>query len=259
MTTTTTTLLEQLQVLTDEQLQVVYSLYGTDGLNKFENAASDIGNPNLRYEEAEKLINADTNREQKEKLFKMLEDNHDKYVEVDNDLADLEQKAKEACAERTRVKKGFKLNIDDFTSELRKMVKGTNKTELDKIETHQRLQEARAKRDKIRLQGKRAFLRGVVAAAIDNEAEQYIDECNTAVQTIVVGAKAAIAKQKDPAPKSLEGTKEVLIACGDQIKNLTNSESNVQNGDRPETRTNSSGLNTALDTQTLLNKPIPKS
>lgn len=79
------------------------------------------------------------------------------------------------------------------------------------------LRRAFEKRERLRKKGRRAYLRGIVAAVIDNCHEEYMKETNEIAKK-VVNVTETLIKEPDINPKAMEGTKEILLVASDSFK-----------------------------------------
>ena len=217
-TTTKTPLLTQLQVLEDDHLQAIYAHYGDKGMTLWNQVTDDPGL--LRYEEAEKLINTDPIKEQKETLLMLIDEYHKNYVPERSKLKTLEDEAKAAAQSRNEHKKLIASRKATLTKDLRENVSDAHKFKLDEAIVLNEMAIEREKRHELRVKGKRAYFKGVVAAAIDGQADTYIDECTKGAHDVAKRAKTAVASRNDA--HLTIGRKEVEKQCRKAIKSAMN-------------------------------------
>ena len=219
---------DKLVVLTDEQYQAVFALYGNDGLEKYDTLVKDNGEPELFQSELASLIEKDTNQEQKSKLTALLEKYYEDYNAEKANLETLVEAAAKANLNKNEFKKTFNMNVATFTNNVKELVSASNKQILEQRRLQQEASVAWEKREKIRQRGKKAYLRALVAAVIDECDEQYRAEVVKDVPQIIKSAKVVISSGNlvyDP--KSALGTDEVMSYCFPRKKNedLTQSKS----------------------------------
>ena len=206
--TTQISLKDQLVILSVEQYQAVFALYGQAGLDKYDTLTKDNASPETIQTELATLIENDTNQEQKNKITALI----DKYFKQFNaEKEELDSKtaaAKTAIKAKNEFEKAFNSNVATFTKDVEGLASGENKEILQHKKLQQEADAAWAKREKIRLRGKKAYLRGLVTAVIDECEKEYSEEVSKEAKTITRVAR----KLKDNVdnPKSEEGTKEIL-------------------------------------------------
>ena len=208
MTTTQISLKDQLVILSAEQYQAVFALYGQAGLDKYDTLAKNDAHPETIQTELATLIEKDDNQEQKNKITALI----NKYFEQFNaEKAELDSKtaaAKTAIKAKDEFKKAFNGTVATFTKEVEGLASGKNKEILQQRKLQQEANAAWEKREKIRLRGKKAYLRGLVAAVIDECEKEYSEEVAKEAKTITKVAKTLVANVDNP--KSEKGTKEIL-------------------------------------------------
>lgn len=220
MTTTTTapiqsttrSLEEQLSILNEVQLEALFAYYGKDGLAKNDSLKDTNATPEQVQSALAEFINNDSNEEQKTRLLQQLEEYNITYRLREEQYSSAEDIAKAALTAKRDAKKGLNKSVSDFTEALEKNLTGTNKELLQQRRIDQQNQQAWKKREKIRERGIDAYLRGVVAAVIDDMEEEYREEADEKADKIskIANAQVKALKSKGGDPKSMKGTKLIL-------------------------------------------------
>ena len=210
--TTSRTLEQQLSILNVEQQEALFAYYGEDGLAKFDSLKSNNATPEQFQSALADFINNDSNEAQKTALLQQLEEYNITYRLREEQYSSAEDIAKAALTAKRDAKKGLNKSVSDFTEALEKNLTGTNKELLQQRRIDQQNQQAWKKREKIRERGIDAYLRGVVAAVIDDMEEEYREEADEKADKIskIANAQVKALKSKGGDPKSMKGTKLIL-------------------------------------------------
>lgn len=210
------TLEQQLQALNDEQYLTLFSLYGQDGINQYNELIEDCEDlDEVKDEIAEalgKLINEDDNQEQKSNLLELLKKYHLDYYSQDAVLDRLKTEAKDTRDELKKV-------VNGFNTKITKLVSGNNLVLLKQQKEERKLNKAKLRRQKRKERGIDAYLMGVACSVIDdgNEGGQkYIESATKEANEVLAKATKVVDEMdkndKLPAPKSELGMKKVFKA-----------------------------------------------
>ena len=231
MTTTipTTELLsiDKLAVLNEEHYRTIFAIYGTKGTNRYKELF--IGTGNIDLETCASVltmwISDDKDEERRKKLIKSINENYEQHIEEEARLKLLKYEVTEATKNKTKHQRKITRRENDFTKTLTKSFLNTDElgNGLKQAEADAKLQRALEKRERLRKRGRIAYLKGVVAAVIDNQHKEYMKETNEKAEEIVKAAEAVIANSDS---KTMAGTNEVFSSLSeyfedkDEIYNL---------------------------------------
>lgn len=220
MTTTTTapiqsttrSLEEQLSILNEVQLEALFAYYGKDGLAKNDSLKDTNATPEQVQSALAEFINNDSNEEQKTALLSQLEGYNHTYRLREQTFSNVEDKAKKLLDAKRDAKKELNKSVSAFTKSLEDNLTGSNKELLQQRRINQKNTQAWEKREKIRVRGIDAYLKGVVAAVIDDCEKEYREEATRKADKIskVANAQVKVLKGKGLEPTSEKGTKLIL-------------------------------------------------
>ncbi len=210
------TLEQQLKALNDEQYLTLFSLYGQDGIEQYNELIEDCEDlDEVKDEIAEALaerIDQDDNEEQKSELLELIKKYHLDYYSKDAHLDSLKTQVKDSRDELKTVVKGFNKKINQLVS-------GDNLLLLKQEKEERKLNKAKLKRQKRIERGIDAYLMGVACSVIDEGkegGEQYIkkatDEANQVLAKAVAVVNEMNNNDKLPDPKTEAGMKKVFKA-----------------------------------------------
>lgn len=204
---------EQLSILNAEQQEALFAYYGEKGLTKNDSLKDTNATPEQVQSALAEFISNDNNEQQKTRLLKQLEEYNATYRLREETFTDAEDVAKIALTAKRQAKQGFTKSVRDFTKTLETNLSGSNKELLQQRRIDQQNQQAWEKREKIRVRGIDAYLRGVVAAVIDDMEVEYRDKAEKEADKISKIANAQVKALKDKGsiePTSEKGTKLIL-------------------------------------------------
>ena len=139
------TLEQQLKALNDEQYLTLFSLYGQDGIEQYNELIEDCEDlDEVKDEIAEALaerIDQDDNEEQKSELLELIKKYHLDYYSKDAHLDSLKTQVKDSRDELKTVVKGFNKKINQLVS-------GDNLLLLKQEKEERKLNKAKLKRQK---------------------------------------------------------------------------------------------------------------
>ncbi len=208
------TLEQQLKALNDEQYLTLFSLYGQDGIEQYNELIEDCEDlDEVKDEIAEALaerIDQDDNEEQKSELLELIKKYHLDYYSKDAHLDSLKTQVKDSRDELKTVVKGFNKKINQLVS-------GDNLLLLKQEKEERKLNKAKLKRQKRIERGIDAYLMGVACSVIDEGkegGEQYIkkatDEANQVLAKAVAVVNEMNNNDKLPDPQTEAGMKKVF-------------------------------------------------
>ena len=233
-TATTSTQTIQLNCLTDDQLQTIFALYGAEGFNRYDDLVTN-NNPPVDIQKAlREFIENDTNKEQKDKLISVLDEYNLQYRAKELAFNETKEAAELALKSKRDSDAQLKSIIKGFSKQFNALVKDDNQALLQDRRINQSKQQAWNKREKIREVGKKAYLRGLVAAVIDECEVDYQAEVDKAAKTILKVSKVIISSRKIDDPLSMKGTNEVMTYSFEQLDKKPETNQAARNGSNVE-------------------------
>ena len=208
-------------VLDPEQLLILYSLYGQEGIDEYNRYEKLDFPPEKVQANLGHFIDIDNDEGQKTNVKEMLAKYYSDYIAEKERMEELTEAAKKATQAKNSFKKSFKSNIATFTRDLEKIVPETSQKLLKAKKQKRDNQLAYEKRQKVREQGIIAYLKGVRAAVIDNCDEDYIKRANELAKDTADEVKKVVQRAYDgykanpdvvPHPKSSLGTDYIYKA-----------------------------------------------
>lgn len=209
---TTRSLEQQLSILNAEQQEALFAYYGSEGLDRHDSLQETNATPEQVQSALAEFINNDSNEAQKTRLLGQLEEYNATYRLREESFTEAEDTAKYALTAKREANKELTKSVKDFTKALVTNLTGTNEELLQQRRIDQNNNQAWEKREKIRQRGIDAYLRGIVAAVIDDCEDKYKQEAREKAATTSKTAKAQVKALNDKGlePTSLENTQRIL-------------------------------------------------
>ena len=210
-------LVDGLVVLNEEQHRTIFAIYGKEGIDKYKQLLSEDADSKTRAEALNEFIGSDIEDKRQKELVASIVENHNVHTNQRDRLKLLKLEVSEATREKNKQQEIVKQQ-SKFTDTLKTFVKDEEEQALEEAEEEELLKRAREKRDRLREQGIRAYLKGVVAAVIDECDEDYIAVANKKAKLVVRSTTEAVKESLDKDkldPKSIEATKRILSATSE--------------------------------------------
>lgn len=206
--TSTRSLEDQLAPLTFEQYEAIFAHYGQEGLNKYDELSSTNATPEQWQSAMAEFLNNDNNQQQKDRLLKQLEEYNATYRLREESLKVAEDVASEALKTRRKSRNELNKTIKEFTKTLEDNISDTNKELLQQRRIEQANYSAWEKRERQRVRGIEDYVKGLVAAVIDDVEQEYKNTTRSKSEKMSKAAKAAVQAYKDKGedPETQENT-----------------------------------------------------